>query len=48
MGKVLKGYTKEYKQEVVNLALKWKSISGTTKELGIPCATLLCAKGGLV
>lgn len=33
-------YTKEFKQEAVNLALKSVSISSTAKELGIPYATL--------
>jgi len=33
-------YTKEFKQEAVNLALKSPSIVNTAKELGIPPATL--------
>jgi transposase len=33
-------YTKEFKQEAVNLALKSPSISKTATELGIPVATL--------
>src|ERR1700688_2912205 len=33
-------YTKEFKQETVNLALKSPSISKTATELGIPVATL--------
>lgn len=33
-------YTKEFKQESVNLALKSSSISRTASELGIPVATL--------
>ena len=33
-------YTKEFKQESVNLALKSVSISTTATELGIPVATL--------
>ena len=33
-------YTKEFKQEAVNLALKSPSIPNTAKELGIPAASL--------
>lgn len=33
-------YTKEFKQEAVNLALKSPSITHTAKELGIPIPTL--------
>ena len=33
-------YTKEFKQEAVNLALKSPSISNTASELGIPMPTL--------
>ncbi len=33
-------YTKEFKQESVNLALKSPSITKTAKELGIPIGTL--------
>ena|ERR1700727_777599 len=33
-------YTKEFKQEAVNLALKSSSILNTAKELGIPVGTL--------
>lgn len=33
-------YTREFKQESVNLALKSPSISRTANELGIPVATL--------
>ena len=33
-------YTKEFKQEAVNLALKSPSITKTAKELGIPIGTL--------
>lgn len=36
----IRKYTKEFKQEAVNLALKSPSIDGTAKELGIPTATL--------
>lgn len=36
----LRKYTKEFKQEAVNLALKSPSIDKTAKELGIPTATL--------
>lgn len=40
MTRTLRKYTKEFKQETVNLALKSPSISNTAKELGIPSATL--------
>ena len=33
-------YTKEFRQEAVNLALKSPSITHTAKELGIPMPTL--------
>jgi transposase len=33
-------YTKEFRQEAVNLALKSPSITNTAKELGIPTVTL--------
>ncbi|TAK76140.1 MAG: IS3 family transposase [Gammaproteobacteria bacterium] len=33
-------YTKEFKQEAINLALKSPSVESTAKELGIPAATL--------
>ena len=33
-------YTKEFKQEAVNLALKSPSVDQTAKELGIPTPTL--------
>ena|SRR5665213_1693538 len=33
-------YSKEYKSEAVNLALKSPNISATAQELGIPAATL--------
>ncbi|GAB4224396.1 MAG: hypothetical protein Tsb005_21440 [Gammaproteobacteria bacterium] len=36
----LRKYTKECKQEAINLALKSSSIDKTAKELGIPAATL--------
>ena len=40
MSKSVRRYTKEFKQEAVNLALKSPSIVSTAKELGIPTATL--------
>ena len=40
MSKQLRKYTKEFKQESVNLALKSPSINQTAQELGIPAATL--------
>lgn len=40
MGKAIRKYTKEFKQESVNLALKSASISQAATELGIPVATL--------
>src|SRR5437762_12756417 len=40
MSRSVKKYTKEFKQEAVNLALKSPSIDRTAKELGIPGATL--------
>lgn len=40
MERKTKKYTKEFKQESVNLALKSPSISKTAAELGIPVATL--------
>lgn len=33
-------YTKEFKQEAINLALKSPSISNTASELGVPMPTL--------
>lgn len=36
----MRKYSKEFKQEAVNLALKSPSISKTAHELGIPLATL--------
>lgn len=36
----IKKYTKEYKLEAVNLALKSPSISAIAKDLGIPVSTL--------
>lgn len=38
--KQVRKYTKEFKQEAVNLALKSPSITHTAKELGIPMPTL--------
>ncbi len=35
-----KKYTKEFKQEAVNLALKSPSLKSTANELGVPVATL--------
>jgi len=40
MNKSTKKYTKEFKQEAINLALKSPSILNTAKELGIPIGTL--------
>jgi transposase len=40
MKRSLRKYTKEFKQEAVNLALKSPSVVNTAKELGIPSATL--------
>jgi transposase len=40
MTRSVRKYTKEFKQEAVNLALKSPSIVNTAKELGIPVATL--------
>lgn len=40
MTRSVRRYTKEFKQEAINLALKSPSIDGTAKELGIPVATL--------
>ncbi len=40
MERKVRKYTKEFKQESVNLALKSPSISKTASELGIPVATL--------
>ena len=36
----LRKYTKEFRQETVNLALKSPSISKVANDLGIPIATL--------
>ena len=40
MARTVRKYTKEFKQEAVNLALKSPSIFNTANELGIPVATL--------
>ena len=40
MTRSVRKYTKEFKQEAVQLALKSPSIGDTAKELGIPAATL--------
>lgn len=40
MTRIVRKYTKEFKQEAVNLALKSPSIANTAKELGIPPITL--------
>lgn len=40
MTRSVRRYTKEFKQEAVQLALKSPSISKTAEELGIPLATL--------
>ena len=40
MPRLVRRYTKEFKQEAVNLALKSPSVVNTAKELGVPPATL--------
>lgn len=40
MTRSVRKYTKEFKQEAINLALKSPSVDTTAKELGIPTATL--------
>jgi len=40
MTRLVKKYTKEFKQEAINLALKSPSIVSTANELGIPVGTL--------
>lgn len=40
MTRSVRKYTKEFKQEAVQLALKSPSVVDTAKELGIPAATL--------
>ena len=40
MARQVRKYTKEFKQEAVNLALRSPSISKTATELGIPVPTL--------
>lgn len=40
MTRALRRYTREFKEEAINLALKSPSIVYTAKELGIPAATL--------
>ena len=40
MTRAVRKYTKEFKQEAANLALKSPSVDSTAKELGIPTATL--------
>lgn len=40
MPRQVRKYTKEFKQEAVNLALKSPSISHVARELGIPVGTL--------
>ena|SRR5579872_249244 len=40
MARSVRKYTKEFKQEAVQLALKSPSIGDTAKELGIPSPTL--------
>lgn len=40
MSRKVRKYTKEFKQEAVNLALKSPSVENTAKGLGIPPATL--------
>ncbi len=54
MTRTVRKYTKEFKQEAIQLALKSPSIAHTAEELGIPSVTLhgwinkLKKKGGLV
>jgi transposase len=40
MSRPVRKYTKEFKVEAVNLALKSPTISVTARELGLPVATL--------
>jgi transposase len=40
MTRSVRKYTKEFKQEAINLALKSTSIDSTANELGVPAATL--------
>ena len=40
MIRAVRKYTKEFKQEAVNLALKLPSISKAAEELGVPLSTL--------
>lgn len=40
MVKKVKNYTPEFKQQAINLALKFPSIAHTARELGLPAATL--------
>ena len=40
MTRSIRKYTKEFKQEAINLALKSPSIAKTAEELGIPSVTL--------
>lgn len=40
MTRLVRKYSKEFKQEAVNLALKSPSVESTAKELGIPTPTL--------
>jgi len=40
MPRSVRKYTKEFKQEAVNLAFKLPSISQASEELGVPVATL--------
>jgi transposase-like protein len=40
MGKTVKKYTQEFRQESVRLALKSVNVDGVARELGIPGATL--------
>ena len=40
MTRTIRKYTKEFKQEAINLALKSPSVEKTAKELGIPTGTL--------
>jgi transposase len=38
--KVMRSYTKEFKQEAIRLALNSSSVTGAAQDIGIPAATL--------
>jgi transposase len=42
MGRKVRQYTKEFKEEAVRLALKSLSVDNVARELGIPGPTLYC------